>query len=100
KVATRVRIPLGLLHKSLAPQATLQQVVDEWWRRWPRLAPTTALNYRQNLNLHVLPLLGGRRVAEIRPRLIAEFLRRLSDDGLAPGTVRKVRTVLSAVMSY
>jgi len=53
-----------------------------------------------NLDRHVLPLLGSWQVSEIRPRLVASFLVHLADKGLAPGTVRKVRTVLSAVMSY
>ncbi|MGH9076206.1 MAG: tyrosine-type recombinase/integrase, partial [Acidimicrobiales bacterium] len=60
-----------------------------------------AVNYRDNLENHILPVLGARKVSELRPRLIAAFLRELTDGGrLAPATVRKVRTVLSAVMSY
>ena len=57
-------------------------------------------NYRMNLDRHILPLLGRHQVSEIRPRLVASFLVHLADKGLASGTVRKVRTVLSAVMSY
>ena len=59
------------------------------------------VNYRYNLDNHILPVLGQRKVRELRPRLIAGFLRDLSVRGrLAPATVRKARTVLSAVMSY
>ena len=80
---------------------TLRQLVDEWRASRPRLAPTTVVNYRDNLENHILPVLGDRKVSELRPRLIAAFLRHLSDEqSLAPATVRKVRTVLSAVMSY
>ncbi|HET7486820.1 MAG TPA: site-specific integrase [Acidimicrobiales bacterium] len=79
---------------------TLAQVVEEWWADKPRLAPTSTKNYRENLNLHILPALGERPVREIRPRLVAGFLRHLEAKGLGPGTIRKVRTVLSAVMAY
>lgn len=80
--------------------ATLGEVVAQWWAREACLAPTTRANYRQNLDRHVLPVLGDRRIEEIRPRLLAAFFERLSAQGLSGGTVRKVRTVLSAVMSY
>lgn len=80
---------------------TLARLVEEWWASQPRLAATTRVNYRDNLDNHILPALGGRKVRELRPRLIAAFLRDLSERrGLKPGTVRKTRTVLSAVMSY
>lgn len=80
---------------------TLSELVDEWWASKPRLAPTTVLNYRDNLDNHILPTLGRRKLVELRPRLIGAFLRHLIDEeGLSPATVRKVRTVLSAVMSF
>jgi integrase len=75
--------------------------VAEWWAAEPRLAPTTTLNYRGVLNNHILPALGDRKVADLRPRLIGGFVRSLGEtNGLDPATLRKVRTVLSAVMSF
>ena len=80
---------------------TIRKLVEEWWRSAPRLAATTQANYRDNLDNHILPMLGGKKVEEIRPRLVAAFLQHLADQkGMAPATVRKVRTVLSAVMSF
>jgi integrase len=81
------RIPLGVL-------------VEEWWESKPRLAATTEADYRARLGRHILPALGDRRVEEIRPRLVAQFLRRLQDDGMSPASARKVRTILSSVLSY
>lgn len=80
---------------------TLARLVREWWASKPRLAPTTQANYRDNLDKHILPALGEKRVSDIRPRLVAAFLQHLQDEcGLSPATARKVRTVLSAVLSY
>jgi hypothetical protein len=62
------RIPLWIL-------------VEEWWGSGPRLAATTVANYRSNLKEHILPVLGDRRAEEIRPRLVAQFLHRLQDEG-------------------
>jgi integrase len=97
------------LERQLRPQAqggvvgniTLARLVQEWWASKPRLAPTTQANYRDNLDKHIIPALGGKRVSDIRPRLVATFLQRLQDEhGLSAATARKVRTVLSAVLSY
>lgn len=78
----------------------LRDLVAEWWASGPRLAPTTEVNYRGNLDKHILPVLGDKRADEIRPRLVAQFLRHVQAEGLSAATARKVRTVLSAVMSY
>lgn len=86
--------------RGIGTRLTLSEVVQEWWDTRPRLAATTLANYRSNLDVHVLPMLGERFVDDIRPRLVGSFLQHLAGKGHAPGTVRKVRTVLSAVMSY
>lgn len=39
-------------------------------------------------------------MSELRPRLVLAFLNRLLADGMHPATVRKVRTVLSSVLSF
>ena len=80
---------------------TVAALVEEWWASGPRLAASTRANYRSTLTRYVVPILGHRKVSEIRPRLVAGFLAHLRDErDLGPGTIRKVRTVLSSVMSY
>jgi integrase len=82
---------------AVAGTITLETLVHEWWKSRPRLAATTAANYQN----HILPVLGARTVAELRPRLIGSFLHHLGETKqLSPATLRKIRTVLSAVMSY
>jgi integrase len=88
------------IERGVSSRLTVHQLVDEWWAAGPRLAETTAANYQSNLDRHILPLLGDRHVDEVRPRLVAAFLRELEGAGLGAATVRKVRTVLSAVMSF
>jgi hypothetical protein len=52
---------------------TLSRLVEEWWASRPRLAPTTRANYRDHLDNHILPVLGEKRVEEIRPRRSERF---------------------------
>jgi hypothetical protein len=63
---------------SVSANVRLSDVVEEWWSSGPRLAATTLANYRDNLDNHILPLLGGKKVGEIRPRLVAAYLAHLS----------------------
>jgi hypothetical protein len=91
----RRRVEAGITGRIL-----VRDLVEEWWASGPRLAPTTAANYKLNLGNHILPVLGDKRADEIRPRLVGQFLRRLVADGMHPATVRKVRSILSAVTSY
>jgi integrase len=82
-------------------RTTLSRLVEEWWASKPRLAPTTRANYRDHLDNHLLPVLGGKRVEDVRPRVVGAFLEHLQDEkGLSAATARKARTVLSAVLSY
>ena len=68
---------------------TVRRLVAEWWASEPRLAPTTKTNYRENLDRHVLPIIGDRKVIELRPRLISALMAHLATErGLIPGTRR------------
>jgi hypothetical protein len=61
----------------IASSVRLRRLVDEWWRSNPRLAATTQAHYRDNLENHILPTLGDKKVSDIRPRLVAAFLQQL-----------------------
>jgi hypothetical protein len=67
----RRRVEAGISGRIL-----VRDLVEEWWASGPRLAPTTAANYKLNLDNHILPVLGDKRADEIRPRLVCQFLRR------------------------
>ncbi|HWL41570.1 MAG TPA: site-specific integrase [Ilumatobacter sp.] len=102
KEAVALERRLRLLAESgVDGRMTIRQLVAEWRESDLSLAPTTLANYYHNQDKHILPVLGDKRVEEIRPRLVSQYLKRLRDKhGLQPATVRKVRTVLSALMSY
>ncbi|MFT3853743.1 MAG: phage integrase SAM-like domain-containing protein [Ilumatobacteraceae bacterium] len=102
KEAVALERRLRLLAESgVDGRMTIRQLVAEWRQSDPSVAPTTLANYYYSQDKHILPVLGDKRVEEIRPRLVSTFLKHLRDKhGLQPATVRKVRTVLSALMSY
>ena len=81
---------------------------DEYAREWARtyqgrtgrgIRPTTVQEYRRDLELHVIPTLGRRRLSEIEPRHVKSLVRDLADRGLAPGSVRVIIAPVRALFA-
>jgi integrase len=53
-----------------------------------RLAPSTHREYRRALELHILPRLGQRPLANLKPADIDQLIADLEEQGAAPGTIR------------
>jgi hypothetical protein len=50
------------------PRVSLAAAAEAWYeRKRPALRPQTAANYRSALDVHLLPALGHRPVASLRP---------------------------------
>ena len=73
------------------------RVIDDWRRTWPGKAPSTVRRYAQVLRTWIEPRLGDVKTSALTRGVIKRFLYDLRDGGMAPGTVKKVQTVLSAI---
>lgn len=65
------------------------------WEEQQVSRPATASIVDNALRLHILPDLGDRPMANVRPSDIQALVRRLADSGMAPGSVRNVYDVAS-----
>jgi site-specific recombinase XerC len=63
------------------------------------LEPKTQAGYESILAAHLTPEFGDRRVSTITPERVEAYIRRLSDDGMAAGTVRSVYAALRAALN-
>ena len=63
------------------------------------IRPNTLIDYARDLEMHVLPVLGRRRLASIEPREIRGLAKSLGDSGLAPSTVRNIVAPLRALLA-
>jgi integrase len=78
----------------------LRDVYDVWREtRWPGLEPKTTARYGQVWRTYLDPEFGGRKLNAISRELVRRYFAKLSHDGKAPGTIRKVHAVLSAILS-
>jgi integrase len=90
------------------PSKQLLKDYLEQWLDGLRLRPSTVASYRKNVRLHLIPALGGVRLAALRTERIDKLYRELersgrvdhrAGEGLSPRTVRYVHTILSAALS-
>jgi integrase len=78
----------------------LKEVVDIWKETcWTGLSPNTTARYGQMLRTYLEPEFGSTPITEMTREVVRRYFARLARDGKAPGTVRKIHTVLSAIMS-
>ncbi len=82
------------------PVTSDRQKLGQFLERWledvarPSVRPRTYIRYRELLALHVLPTLGNRPLARLAPQDLHTLYRRKLQDGLSPGTVRKIHSAL------
>ncbi len=79
--------------------------LSEWLGYWLEsrkleLSPTTIWGYQTHMDKYLIPALGNQRLDQVTTGQLAELYRYLQqDEGLSPGTVRKVHALLSGVFS-
>jgi hypothetical protein len=94
-------------HGAMFKQATnaervrlFKEVVGIWKETcWTGLAPSTTARYGQVVRNYLEPEFGTTPINEMTREVVRRYFARLTREGKAPGTVRKVHTVLSAILS-
>lgn len=62
-----------------------------------KLKPVTKYNYERDLEIHILPTFGNKKIGSITTAELTAFFTQLN---VASETARKLRTVMSSVFSY
>jgi integrase len=79
---------------------TLRQYALETWLPNHVVEASTRQGYRYLLNRYIVPELGDRRMAEIMPGHVREWVARLQEiHGARPPTVRRCKVVLDALFT-
>ncbi len=79
-------------------RATVAEVSERWLATKRSKKSSTLSGYRSILDNHILPKLGDRQVAKLRPTDVEAFVSGLTAEGAAPGTVRNVFFTLQAII--
>ena len=84
-----------------------QNTVSAMLKNWRRNTATrklwreaTKLKYRALINEHILPWMGGRKAAEVRPRDIEGLYTSLGEAGRSASTIAMVHSVINQAFEY
>jgi integrase len=87
-------------------RTTLEEWVQASWLPMtePRVKPSTFFSYRRNLELHVLPVLGGKRLQQLTPPMLTSLYGQLAQSceerrGLSAKTISYIHATLHKVLS-
>ena len=85
---------------ALSKSATIREAGEAWLEAAGDLERGTRLQYRQHLNLHIVPHIGRIKLAEFSPPMLAKFEADLPKGGCSPSMVRKVRVSLGSILAH
>jgi integrase len=88
------------VHVPASKSPTVRQAGEDWIAAAARrLEKATVLQYRELLDLHIVPFLGAVKVAELTPATVRKFKDRLYDEGRSPAMVRKAVSALGSLIA-
>ena len=64
-----------------------------------KLERSTTEQFRQHLDLHISPYLGGVKLADLTAPKVRDFEKWLRDNGRSPAMVRKVVSSLGSILA-
>lgn len=78
---------------------TVRELARQWWAKYavPNLAELTLDGYEPVLSKHVVGRLGGKRVGEVSPEVVADFRAQLERSGVGRHAVRIALVILQAM---
>jgi integrase len=96
----RRRRRTGELATMDAGKETLADFATEWWALYavPNLAPKTLKVYADLWDRYVLPRLGGYRLRNLTPEVLARFRADLAASEVGDPTIRKLMSIVQGVL--
>ncbi|MCD0156095.1 tyrosine-type recombinase/integrase [Deinococcus sp. 6GRE01] len=99
QLAERARVQALADHQRGLLPVPSQIRVSDWMEKWlalkkPSLAAKTYANYEYVLRKHLLPLLGSRKVQELKPSDVRSAYVQLADRGFSKSLLHQVRVIL------
>lgn len=82
-----------------AGKVTVAAWAEEWLATTRHLKPKTQEGYESLLRKHIIPRLGARSLASVRPIDVRKFVSELIDAGYSPSRVRQARQLLGMLFS-
>ena len=101
----RLRALLSSLDKGLSPDSskgTTSQFLDWWLQNYvlPKVRPRTSERYASDIRLHIAPVIGGTRLANLRADDAQTVLSTMLDKGYSRKSVRHCYRVMRMALKH
>jgi integrase len=94
-----VQISEGV-HVADSASITVKDAAENWITSCrSRLQDVTLDQYRQHVNLHIVPFIGREKLSKVTVPFVRAFEDKLREEGRSPAMVRAVRVSLGALLS-
>ena len=89
---------IGIISESV----TLKDFMAQWLNNVVanNVKANTIQTYRSRFENQIVPYLGGVKVQELTPAMLDEWMRKLSQEGLAKGTLTATHTFIKNALNY
>ena len=87
------------MSQELEEHMRFKELVEIYFRDFApnQLKPVTRYNYEKNLNTHILPVFGNKKISSIKTAELTKFFTHLD---LSSETTRKLKIVMSSVFNF
>lgn len=81
---------------------TFAELLEDWWRtkRTARWEDATAIRHRQDIDTHLAPTLGRRKLRDLKPVDFTRLYSTMTENGAAPRTVQHVHGTARAALKF
>jgi integrase len=100
-LANKALIQLQVEHSSKTLTIRSNETVGQFAERWlleiiplRGLKPSTVSNYQQMVHYYIKPILGKKRLSDLKSQHVLNLVNSLKDRGLSTNTIRRARSIL------
>ena len=101
QLANKALIELQVEHSKKTLTLRSNETVEQFSERWLTtviplrgLKPSTLSNYQQMIHYYIRPILGNRRLSDLKSQHVLNLVNSLKESGLSTNTTRRARSVL------
>jgi len=89
----------GAWHDHSLGEVRFKEYVETDWLPSKHIEPTTRAAYSSNLDKHFFPFFGSKRLHQITPSLVQDWVTQAATGGLAARSIRKYHTMLHSIFA-
>lgn len=94
----KVGVKAGV-HVAHSKSETVKEAATDWLAASEGLERATVKQYREHVDQHIVPFIGGLKLSELNSPAVRRFEERLRQEGRSPAMVRKVVRSLGSILA-